>query len=115
MIHLFSLFDIGCFAVAMRLLQQAAASDQDASPPAGGGVISLSPLAGQALLDQEGVTWFDANWMFISLACALIAFGWLLLSSHWPGSLGDKLLNPLWWAYLAVPTYSIHQVCGHSQ
>ena len=99
----------------MRLLQQAEASDQDASPAGGGGVISLSPLAGQALLDQEGVTWLDANWMFISLACALLAFGWLLLSSHWPGPFGDKLLNPLWWAYLAVPTYSIHQVCGHLQ
>jgi len=97
----------------MRLLQQAAASDQDVSSAGRGGVITLSPLAGQALLDQEGVTWFDANWMFISLACALLAFGWLLLSSHWPGSLGDKLLNPLWWAYLAVPTYSIHQFEEH--
>jgi len=73
-------------------------------------VPSISSLAGHTML--ENVSWLDANWMFLGLFCGVLVFSWLL-SSNWPGSLHDKLFNPVWCAYLAVPVYTLHQFEEH--
>jgi len=65
-------------------------------------------LSGYALL--ENASWLDTNWMFCGLFCGVIAFFWLM---SWPGSLKEKLHNPLWLAYLALPVYSVHQFEEH--
>jgi len=85
----------------MRLLQQAVGQDT---------IISTSSLADHTML--ENVTWLDANWMFLSLFCGILTSCWLL-SSHWPGTLSEKLHSPVWCAYLSAAVYSLHQFEEH--
>jgi len=85
----------------MRLLQGAVGPDTS---------ISTSSLADHTMLDN--VTWLDANWMFLSLFCGILFFCWLF-SSHWPGTLREKLHDPVWCAYLSAAVYSIHQFEEH--
>ena len=85
----------------MRLLHQASEPDTG---------IGSSSLVDHAMLDD--VTWLDANWMFLSLFGGILVFIWLF-SSHWPGSLRDKLFNPVWLAYFSASVYSIHQFEEH--
>merc|ERR1712013_284597 len=67
-------------------------------------------LAGYAML--EDASWLDTNWMFLSLFCGVLGFIYLF-SRAWPGSLQEKVRNPLWLAYLAAPVYSVHQFEEH--
>ena len=69
-----------------------------------------SSLENHNLLDN--VSWLDANWMFLGMFGGILVFCWLL-SSRWPGSLTEKLHNPVWLTLLATPIYSIHQFEEH--
>lgn len=74
-----------------------------------------SSLRNHALL--EGVSWLDANWMFVSFAGGVLLALWLVFAPRLPGELPDRLRDrlrhPLWWAFMAISLYTLQQFEEH--
>jgi hypothetical protein len=62
----------------------------------------------------ENVSWLDAHWMFLSLGGGVVLLLWLLFAPRWSGSLGEKMHDPRWLAFLVIVLYSLHQFEEHA-